>query len=306
MTGIRIGIALGSGAARGWAHIGILRELRRLGLEPDIVCGTSIGAMVGAAYAGGTLNALEHKARTLTKLRLTGLFDFQFSHGGILAGRRLSQFIEEVVGDSLIEDLPKRFAGVGTDLDSGTEVWLHTGRTVEAVRASCALPGLIPAVLRDGRWLLDGALVNPVPVSVCRAMGADLVIAVNLNADVLEPVRSQEQEEADQTALGKWMANLPGADFFRQVSSHQKDEPSILTVMTQAMNIVQDRICRSRLAGDPPDVLLTPRLGDIGILQFDRADECIRRGVESVDQVRPTVDRLLSRLNRTGREPGPQ
>jgi NTE family protein len=195
-----------------------------------------------------------------------------------------------VVGDRLFSDLPKPFACVCTDLNSGNEVWLQEGAVIEAIRASCALPGLVPAAQVDDRWLLDGALVNPVPVSLCRALGAQLVIAVNLNADGFDELNDpgnalpMEDSLADETALGKWMANLPGADFFQKVASHRKNEPSILTVMTQSLNIVQDRISRSRLAGDPPDVTLTPRLGQIGLLQFDRAGECIRLGEEAVDQ----------------------
>ncbi|MDR3440251.1 patatin-like phospholipase RssA [Telmatospirillum sp.] len=296
----RIGIALGSGAARGWAHIGVLRKLQRLGIEPDIVCGTSIGSFVGAAYAGQRLDDLEYWARELTKFRLTRLFDFQFAHGGVIAGRKFMQFVEQVLCDDLIEDLPKRFACVCTDLHTGTEIWLQTGRQLDAVRASCALPGLVPAVSIDGRWLVDGALVNPVPVSVCRALGAHYVIAVNLNGDLVGSINARtsiDVEDADENALIKWTANLPGAKFFRQVASHRKNEPSILTVMTQSLNIVQDRISRSRLAGDPPDVIIAPRLGDIGILQFDRAGESISAGETAVELAAPALEEFLRRID---------
>jgi NTE family protein len=308
MTGrdLRIGIALGSGAARGWAHIGVLNALGRLGIHPEIVCGTSIGSFVGAAFAAGALSLLHHETLKTSRFRVTKLFDFQFSHGGIIGGRRFFDFTTEILGEARIEDLPKRFAAVCTDLNTGNEVWIEDGPATEAVRASCTLPGLVPAALQDGRWLLDGALVNPVPVSVCRALGAHLVIAVNLNGDTFEPFNAEvarEREDADESVFGKWVATLPGADFVRQMVSHRLDEPSILTVMTQSLNIVQDRISRSRLAGDPPDVIICPRLAGIGLLQFDRAEECIRRGEAAVEEAKPALELLLKRL---GGSPPPQ
>ena len=296
---LRIGIALGSGAARGWAHIGVLRGLKRLGVEPDIVCGTSIGALVGAAYAGDRLDELEDWATHLTRYRLTRLFDIQFAHGGVIAGRRFMEFFDEVLPDRLIEELPRRFASVCAHLHTGQEVWLQSGSLHEAVRASCALPGLVPPVNVEGRLLLDGALVNPVPVSVCRALGAHLVIAVNLNGDVFGPINlkvSGETEEADDTLI-KWTANIPGAGFFRQLVRQRKDEPSILSVMAQSLNIIQDRISRSRLAGDPPDLTITPGMEDIGILQFDRAAESISAGESAIEHAGPALQHFLRRVD---------
>ncbi len=302
ISGYRIGVALGSGAARGWAHIGVLRGLKRLGIEPTIVCGTSIGAYVGAAYAGNKLDALELWVRDLTKLRQTRLFDFQFGGSGIIAGRKFLQFFDKALPGSQIEELPRRFACVSTDLHSGQEVWLQAGSTADAVRASCALPSLVPAVRMDGRWLLDGALVNPIPVSVCRAMGAHFVIAVNLNSDVFGAANGNgsRQHEDGGEALTKATSNLPGADFLRRVASRQSDEPSILTVLTQSLTIIQDRISRSRLAGDPPDVAISPRLGDIGVFQFDRAEDCIAAGEAAVEQAAPALDALTRRLDPVG------
>ncbi len=263
-----------------------------------MLCGTSIGAYVGAAYAGGKLDDLEHWVRDLTKLRQTRLFDFQFGGSGIIAGRKFLQFFDKALPDREIEDLPKRFACVCTDLRSGHEVWLQSGSLSEAVRASCALPSLVPAVRIDGRWLLDGALVNPIPVSVCRAMGAHFVIAVNLNSDVFNPVNGTAPKEGNENgeALMKRVTNLPGGEFFRRIASHQSDEPSIVTVLTQSLTIIQDRISRSRLAGDPPDVAIAPRLGDIGVFQFERADDCIAAGEAAVEQAAPALEALMQRI----------
>jgi NTE family protein len=298
--GARIGIALGSGVARGWAHIGVLRGLRRLGIEPDVVCGTSIGALVGGVHLGGRLDILEAWARDLNKLRLTRLFDFQVRRGGLIAGRRIMRIFDEALHEVRIEDLPGRFACVCTDLDTGHEVWLQTGKLMEAVRASYALPGVFAPVEIDGRWLLDGALVNPIPVSVCRALGARMVIAVNLNADVFTPDPVQpphEIEVADERALVRRLKDLPGADVLRQLFRHRNNEPSIFSVMSRSLHIAQDRISRSRLAGDPPDVTIAPKLGGIGVFQFDRANESIDAGEAAVDHAAGEIDDALRRLH---------
>lgn len=295
-----IGIALGSGIARGWAHIGVLRGLERLGIEPAIVCGTSIGALIGGVYLGEGLDRLEAWARELNRLKMTRLFDFQIGRGGLIAGRRIMQIFDEELHAVMIEDLPARFACACTDLDTGHEVWLQSGKLLEAVRASYALPGLFPPVKIDGRWLLDGALVNPIPVSICRALGARVVIAVNLNADMFDVASlgaERELEAADERALITRLKNLPGADLMRQLFSHRTDEPSVLSVMARSLHFLQDRISRARLAGDPPDVTIAPRLGQIGILQFDRAAESIRAGEEAVDLAAPVLEEVLRRYD---------
>lgn len=292
----RIGIALGSGIARGWAHIGVLRGLERQGIQPDIVCGTSIGAFVGGAYVAGRLASLDAWVRDLNKLRLTRLFDFQFTHGGLLAGRKMMQVYDEQLPGVLIEDLAKRFACVCTDLDAGHEIWVQDGPLCDAVRASSAVPGILPPVKIDGRWLVDGALVNPIPVSVCRALGAHVVIAVDLNADVFETGRqriTKEFDDVDEKAIISRMSLLPGADLVQHLFSHQNQEPSILGVMARSLDIIQNRISRTRLASDPPDVRITPIVGDIGMLQFDRAQDAIDAGEEAVDAA---VDALRQAL----------
>ncbi|HEB80592.1 MAG TPA: patatin, partial [Chromatiales bacterium] len=179
----RIGVALGSGSARGWAHIGVLQALRRAGVEPDVVCGTSIGALIGGAYALGDLDALGDWVRGLTRRDVVRLLDVRLTGGGLIQGERLMRFFRSRSYDSPIEGLSKAFSAVATDLGTGREVWLGRGPLIDAVRASFALPGLFAPVRRDGHWLVDGALVNPVPISVCRALGAEVVIAVNLNGD---------------------------------------------------------------------------------------------------------------------------
>ena len=236
---LRLGIALGSGIARGWAHIGVLRALGRVGIEPDIVCATSIGALVGGAYVGGWIDPLEAWARELTRVGLARLLDIQLGHGGLIAGRRIVNIFDDGKTERLIQNLPKRFASVCTDLDTGHEVWLQQGNLFDAIRASCALPGVVPPVSVDGQRLLDGAIVNPVPVSVCRALGATMVIAVNLNADISEagvPAAAGDLEAGEESAILSRMKNLPGAELMRQLFSRWNGEPSILSVMARTMN----------------------------------------------------------------------
>jgi NTE family protein len=296
MTGLKVGIALGSGVARGWAHIGVLRRLAQLEIKPDIVCGTSIGALVGGVYLAGWLDALEQWTLGLTKLRLTRLLDLQLGHGSLIAGRRILELFNEEMQAQQIETLPARFVAVCTDLLSGHEVWLQTGNMLDAIRASYALPGLFPPVRIDGRWLFDGALVNPVPVSVCRALGAHIVIAVNLNTDVFGAAGPPTASEiaAHLESQPKRGGRL-SSELLRHLFRQPRDEPGILSVMERSLNIVQDRISRSRLAGDPPDVTIAPKLGDIGLLQFDRARESIQAGAEAVDQALPAIEEALLR-----------
>jgi NTE family protein len=299
-SGLQIGLALGSGIARGWAHIGVLRALERNGFKPDIVCGTSIGALVGGAYLGGQLDQLEEWATHLNKLRLSRFFDLQLGRGGLIAGgRQIAQIFRPDFRDCLIENLPMRFACVTTEFGTGHEVWLQKGNLLEAVRASYALPGVFPPVRIDGRWLLDGALVNPVPTSLCRALDARIVIAVNLNAAAVgtSTIATESQGgSADEQALASKINGFPGAALVRKCFSRQRDTPTLLNVMASSLNIIQDRLTRSRLAGEPSDVTIAPKIGHIGILQFDRAKESIAAGEEAVEQAIPALKAALRRL----------
>jgi NTE family protein len=282
----KIGLALGGGAARGWAHIGVLRALHRAGIQPDIIAGTSIGAVVGACELAGQLDELESFARELTRRRVLGYLDFNLSGTGLITGHRLGERLRKQLGDTKIEDLQRRFTAVATEIGTGHEVWLSRGSLVDAVRASYALPGVFRPVKVDGRWLFDGALVNPIPVSVCRALGARYVIAVNLNIDISNrgtisnistmPGSDEEMEEAPPVTAKNGMGVRQLLQ--RQLLGRGEDVPGISTVMVDAFNIVQDRIARSRLAGDPPDSMISPRLHGIGLFDFHRADDLIARG----------------------------
>jgi NTE family protein len=292
MAGVKIGLALGGGAARGWAHIGVVKALHDAGIRPDIIAGTSIGAVVGGCYAAKRLDQLEGFARELTPRRIFGYMDFNLAGTGLLNGQRLCERLDRHLGDQLIEDLGTRFTAVATEVGTGHEHWLSRGRMVDAVRASYALPGIFKPVRVGGRWLFDGALVNPIPVSVCRALGARYVIAVNLNFDVLGrgsvvPVTEMDYGDENETEDNNVTALEPPATGMRgllqrQIFGRGDGAPGFSTVMVDAFNIVQDRIARSRLAGDPPDAMISPRLQDIGLFDFHRADELITRGAQAV------------------------
>ena len=306
-----IGIALGGGAARGFAHIGVLRTLLAAGYSVDILAGTSIGAVVGGCFIAGKLDELEGWARSLTKRRVLGLLDVSLGGGGLISGGRLRHLLAADLGPVNIEDLPIPFAAVATEIGPGHEIWLTKGSLVRAIRASYALPGIFEPVMIGGRWLMDGALVNPIPVSTTRALGARLVIAVNLNGELTGrgavvpgygAGNDDEEPPVEQrirvTAIGAATSLIKRQLGFapQRVPAKGLRTPGISAVMVDAFNITQDRIARSRLAGDPPDVMIGPRLGRIGLFDFHRAAEIIDLGAEatlkSLDTIKEAVEAL--------------
>jgi NTE family protein len=310
MNECRIGLALGSGVARGWAHIGVLRALARAGIHPDIVVGTSIGAVVGGCYVANELDTLEEFARSLTRRKILGLLDFNFAGSGLINGQRLCDALETHIKDADIETFTRRFVAVATEIGTGHEVWLSRGPMVQAMRASYAIPGIFRPVKLNGRWLFDGALVNPIPVSVARALGARYVIAVNLNSDLSGRGSSSPVPDAvpaNETAMSL-VAEPDATDtsnvlvrngravkkmLQRQIFGQPDTTPGISTVMTEAFNIVQDRISRSRLAGDPPDAVISPRLGEFGLFDFQRADEFITLGQMATERALDDIVREI-------------
>jgi NTE family protein len=300
----KIGIALGGGAARGWSHIGVLRALAEAGLSPDIVVGTSIGSVVGGCYVSGKLDEVEVFARGLTRRRVFGLLDFNFAGSGLISGQRLSKELNDHLKNVQIEKLEKKFVAVATELKSGHEIWLSKGPLVPAMHASYALPGIFRPVKINNRWLVDGALVNPIPVSVCRALGARIVIAVNLNWDffgkgtvvpdqnAFEEDNVPDEENHPPSGNGRAAQNLLRRQFFGQGG----DAPGISSVMMDAFNIIQDRIARSRLAGDPPDIMVMPILEDMGLFDFHMAETAITSGKQATEKVLDDIQRAVGLL----------
>jgi NTE family protein len=285
---LKVGLALGSGASRGWSHIGVIKALLREGIEPDVVCGASVGAIIGGSYVAGNLGKLEEWVLGSTRTDVLRFFGINFSEVGFVDSARLNWFLHSFVADEnvRIEDLSKKFAAVSTDLDTGREIWFTEGGLADAVRASMAMPGLFPAVHNDDRWLVDGGLVNPVPVSTCRALGADIVIAVNLNAFIVgkhSPPSKRRDPDKPKGILGNFKQSAK--EYSNSIFPDRDNDdatPGLFYAIANSINIFQDRITRSRLAGDPADVLITPKVAHIGMLEFHRASEAIEEGENCV------------------------
>ncbi|MGY3588418.1 NTE family protein [Bradyrhizobium sp. USDA 4341] len=308
-----IGLALGGGAARGFAHIGIIKTLLAHGIVPNVVVGTSIGSVVGGAYAAGHIDKLEQWARSLQPRSVLGYLDIRLNGSGLIGGAKLAAEIEAALGQVMIEDLAIKFASVATEVRTGHEIWLTQGRVVDAMRASYALPGIFAPVLIGDRWLVDGALVNPVPVSAARALGAEIVIAANLSSDVFAhsttiynhgPSAAPEVTVA-VTAEAEIEPEPPKRRFGRFFSAERTvkreffgsaSRPGISSVMVDAFNIMQDRITRARLAGDPPDMLISPRVGQIGWFDFHRADDLIAHGIRAAERAIGAIEEAIDIL----------
>jgi len=297
----RIGLALGSGSARGWSHIGIIEALADAGIEADIVCGTSIGALVGAAYVAERLTDLHQWAEKATWREIVALMDIRLSGGGVIEGTEVVAWLRGLGVDGPIESYARRYAAIATDLATGREIWLERGPIHEAVRASISLPGIFSPAKIDEKWLVDGGLSNPVPVSVCRALGAEVIIAVNLNGDLLG---RRFASEAPEHPLPAQVPNEFLAGVLKQLPAPLRDHatqiiprllpqramtPGYFEVLANSINIMQDYVTRARLAGEPPHVMLAPRLRDIGLLEFNRAKEAIAEGRYCVEHAMPML-----------------
>ncbi len=297
----RFGVALGGGAARGWAHIGVLRALDELGLKPDVVAGTSIGALVGGAYVTGYLDELEAWVRGLSWQEVLRMLDLRLS-GGLIGGMKVIGRLAEGMEGAEIASLDIPFGAVATDMETGREVWLREGPVLDAIRASIALPGLFSPVMRENRWLVDGGLVNPIPVSLCRALGADLVVAVDLTR--LPYVRNQKARKKGSIEMKTMLEQWPQADrmfnLLQNITNRlqlgkEEDKtelPSMMEVMIKSLSIMTSRISMSRLAGEPPELLVVPKIADINLMEFHRANEAIEAGYNETMRHRPELENM--------------
>lgn len=303
----RIGLALGSGSARGWSHIGIIDALAEAGIQPDIVCGTSIGSLVGAAYVAGRLSVLRQWAERASWRDIVPLMDIRLTGGGVIDGNEVVSWLRSLGVDGPIESYAKRYAAVATDLATGREIWFERGSILEAVRASIALPGILSPVRIDDKWLVDGGLSNPVPVSVCRALGADVIIAVNLNGDLLGRRFASEPSAAStfpSQITNEFIAGVLGqlppvlqeqaSQIVQRLVPQRPSTPGYFQVLANSINIMQDYVTRARLAGEPPHVMLAPRLRDIGLMEYNRAAEAIAEGRYCVQQAMPILRHYCS------------
>ena len=304
-----IGLALGSGAAKGWSQIGILEVLDAQGIKAEIVAGTSVGSFIGAAYASGKMAELHDWALSLRWRDVATMFDVSLDGGGLIEGSKILKQMDELGVAGPIEELPIPFAAVATDYLTGREAWFSSGEIKSAVRASIALPGVLSPHLIDDVWYVDGGLVNPVPISTCRALGADFIVAVNLNGDLVgrrsAPTREHPQSGLSD-ALEKSMAALPGSwregavKTVEEFLAPRPQKPGYFDILANSINIMQDKITRSRLAGEPPHVLITPRLGSMGIFDFDDAEAAIEEGRRCARHALPEIKYQLEHLSPVG------
>ena len=304
MPKLKIGLALGSGASRGWSHIGVLNVLEAEGIHADVVAGASIGALVGAAFVTGSLGRLQEWLMTLDWRGIVSLMDFTLSRGGLIKGEEVTEFLKTLGIKGIIEKLPQPFLAVATDMATGREIWLKDGDLSTAIHASFSMPGLFAPVKHGSLRLLDGGLVNPVPVSACRALGADIIIAVNLNGDLVgrrnmpRPIHQRDDfttrllerlPDSLARSIGRITPSLLGGD----------NAPGYFDVLGASINIMQDRITRSRLAGEPPHILINPRLSHFNVMDFDRAKEAIAEGERRARAALPHIRDIINSYERS-------
>ncbi|PQA88172.1 patatin-like phospholipase family protein [Hyphococcus luteus] len=304
----KLGLVLGSGAARGWAHMGVLKALKEIGAEPYAIAGCSVGALVGGAHLIGALDEFERWARTLKPLSALQSFAFKLHKGGFIDTAPAFEAFKDY--DKAIEDLDVKFGAVAADLSTGEEVEITSGSVIEAARASSAIPVVFHAVERRGKWLVDGALANPAPVSLARKLGAEAVICVDLNAvprvldrfdapDVRLPVpvnKSEQHPDNMAGAVTKLIDDTRAAiDYqFAMAKARAGARPHLFETAYAAADIFQMHLARARAVAEPPDVLVKPDMRDALPTAFDRADEFIEEGYRALMNERSAIERLLS------------
>jgi NTE family protein len=305
----RVGLALGSGAARGWAHVGVIRALEEAGHEVGWVAGCSMGAVVAAAFALGRLDVLEEFARSLTPRKVLSYLDLAMPVRGLLDGDRVTELFRDLLGDQDLKDARVPLCVVATDLSTGHEVRLCEGPAAEALRASIAVPGIFAPVVQDGRYLADGGLVNPVPVDVVRALGAEVVIAVDLNTETLDgkwfepehPMGPEAAPGATEAAhaialaarhdMGPDETSGVLARRYRRLEVELKEKalrwmvrsarPNIFDILGTSINIVARQITQERLAVMNPRLVIRPRVGAMSLWEFADAANAIEAGYKA-------------------------
>jgi len=288
----RLGLALGAGAARGWAHIGVVERLAELGVVPDVVAGCSSGAFVGAFVAAGRTEDLREIALAMTWVRTLRMLDWQPRGGGLIRGEQVGELLTDVLGEATVEGLGRPFGVSATELATGRERWVMAGDLATSVRASMAVPGFMAPQPVGGRLLIDGALTNPVPVSVAKALGAEVVIAVALGGELsLNLVRDDERSPERHAAIDH-LSQAMGLQGMLEGAGAAAEDPSVFEVMSRAMIIVQNFVTRIRLASEPADLLLIPDVRTVALHEFHRLREAMAAGRAAVDEAVAEIERL--------------
>lgn len=303
----KIGLALGSGSARGWSHIGVIQSLKEHDIPIDVVCGSSMGAVVGGAYAAGILTSLEELAREFSWLDFLKFMDVSLSRRGLLNGNRITEFFRDKISDMDIENLLIPYGAVTVELYTGKEIAIRKGPLIDALRASFSFPGLFTPFHKNNQWFVDGGLINPVPVSLCRAMGADIVIAVNLNYGILQkrvfmhssgtnlPAHDKPVHDKPADTLMDYLSTkFPFLKKMETADSRSEKTPNMIEVMMKSIYIMQDRITKQRMVEDPPDISIVPHLSDVSLLDFNKAIDVIEEGRRATLAKLPAIMKKIS------------
>lgn len=272
-----VSLVLGSGGARGLAHIGAIRELVKAGARIEAIAGCSMGALVGGVYAAGRLDAYEEWVRGLAQSDILGLIDWTFSGGGLMKGRKIINKLSELVGELNIEDLPIDFTAVAVDIDNSKEVWLDRGPLFDAVRASIAIPGIFTPHRYNNRTFVDGGLLNPIPVAPTLRCMSDLTVVVDVNgpSDPDLDTDDQDKDESPGGILGKLREFM---DSFSSTDSPKETQPGLLAVMMRSLDTMEAAITRQQLAIFQPDLVIRVPKNVCMVHEFHRADEVIGLG----------------------------
>lgn len=288
-TRITVSLVLGSGGARGYAHIGVIRWLEENGYEIRSVVGSSMGALIGGIYALGKLDAYRDWVLTIDKLDVFRLLDFSLGEGGLVKGDRIMNALKEYMEDKLIEDLPIPYTAVASDIANEKEVWINRGNIFDAIRASISLPLFFTPCKRNGVYLLDGGILNPVPIAPTFQDGNQRIIAVNLAAAPSGEYRElEERDDGDDGMLGKireFMHTLRSAGSIRK-------QLGFYEVVDQAFDAMQGTIARQKIAAYPPDILVEIPRNLCGALEFDRARELMDVGYRAAAEQIPAAERM--------------
>jgi NTE family protein len=282
-----VSLVLGSGGARGLAHIGVIHWLEEHGYEIKSISGCSMGALIGGIYAAGKLDTFEKWVRSITKLEIVALLDLSWSKSGLVKGDKIINTLVDLVGDQVIEDLPISFTAVAADIEGEKEIWINTGSLFDAIRSSISLPLFFTPFDYNGTLLIDGGVLNPVPIAPTFSDDTDLTIAVNLggppaeiHSQVIQRESLEKEDSLIQENINRFIKKLQ-----QSVKSAGGKDWDVYDVAMQAFEAMQSTIARQKLAAYPPDLAIEIPRNACRTLEFDRADEMIKLGYATAQQL---------------------